>query len=84
MRSLGSSVAAGMIGLDDLCIVDALPVERRDAEIAVAQLTLDDDERHALPRELDGMGVPELVRGEAPADACFDGRLAQICSRGGG
>jgi hypothetical protein len=32
----------------------------------VAELALDDDERHALPRELDGMGVPELVGREAP------------------
>jgi hypothetical protein len=33
-------------GLDDLGVVDALKVHRRDAEIAVAQLALYDDQRH--------------------------------------
>jgi hypothetical protein len=46
--------------LDDLCIVDALQVDRRDAEVAVAGLALDDDQREALAREFDGMRVPEL------------------------
>ena len=35
----------------------------------MAELALDDDERHALARELDGMGVPELVGRKAPPDA---------------
>jgi hypothetical protein len=37
---------------------------------AVAELTLDDYQRHAFTRHLDGVGVPELVRREAPADTC--------------
>jgi hypothetical protein len=53
--------AAGMDGLDDLGVVDALQVYGCDAEVAVAELALDDDQRHALAREFDGMGVPELV-----------------------
>jgi len=38
-----------------------LEVDRGDAEVAVAELALDDDERHALVRHLDGVGVAELV-----------------------
>jgi hypothetical protein len=38
-------------------------------QAAVAELALDDDERDAFARELDGMGVPELMRREAPPDA---------------
>jgi hypothetical protein len=30
----------------------------------VAQLALNDDQRHAFARHLDGVRVPELVRGE--------------------
>lgn len=39
----------------------------------MAELALDDDQRHAFVRDLNGVGVPELVWGEAPADACGDG-----------
>ena len=63
-----------------LGVVDALQVDRRDAEVAVAELALDDDQRHALARELDGVGMPKLVRREAPADARSDGCAAQVCS----
>jgi hypothetical protein len=44
-----------MDGLDDLGVVDALQVDRREAEVAVAELALDDDQRHAFARELDGL-----------------------------
>src|SRR4051794_39317018 len=40
-------------GLDDLGVVDALEVDGGDAKVAVAELALDDDERHALVRHLD-------------------------------
>jgi hypothetical protein len=36
-----------MDGVDDLGVVDALQVDRRDAEVGVAELALDDDQRHA-------------------------------------
>src|SRR5687768_16662470 len=36
--------ASGMDGLDDLAAVDALEVDGRDAEVAVSELTLDDDQ----------------------------------------
>ena len=72
-----------MDGLDDLGVVDALQVNGRDAEIAVAQSALDDDEWHAFARELDGMGVPELVGRKAPPDARAEGGPAQLRSCGG-
>jgi hypothetical protein len=68
--------------LDDLGVVDALQVHRRDAEVAVAQLTLDDDQRDAFARELDGMGVPELVGCEAAPDPRVDGGRPQARSCG--
>ena len=40
--------AASVDGIDDLRVVDALQVDRRDAQIAVPELALDDDERHAV------------------------------------
>lgn len=39
------------------------------------ELALDDDQRNAFVRHLDGMGVPELVRREAAPDAGFSGRV---------
>src|SRR5918994_6831190 len=47
--------AAGVDGVDDLGVVDALEIDRGDAEVAVAELALDDDQRHALVRHLDGV-----------------------------
>src|SRR5215207_462562 len=72
-----------MDGFDDLFVVDALQVDRRDAEVAVAELALDDDQRHAFASQLDGVRVPELVRREASADASLDGGPAHIRSGGG-
>jgi hypothetical protein len=67
-------------GFDDLAVVDALQVDRGDAEVAVAELALDDDQWHAFAGELDGMRVPELVRREAPTDAGREGGPAQLSS----
>jgi hypothetical protein len=33
-----------------------------NAEVAVSELALDDDQRYAFARHLDGVGVAELVR----------------------
>jgi hypothetical protein len=38
--------------LDDLGVVDALEVDAGDAEVAVAELALDDDQRNAFARQL--------------------------------
>jgi len=82
-------VLNGIIGwasvdrLDDLGTVDALQVDRRDAEVAVAQLALDDDQRHPLARQFDGVRVRDLVGREASPHAVPDGGPAQVGSRGG-
>jgi hypothetical protein len=59
-----------MHGLDDLAAVDALQVDAGDAEVAMPELALDDDQRHALASHLDSMGVAELVWREASPHAC--------------
>ena len=64
--------AAGVDGVDDLGVVDALEIDRGDAEVAVAELALDDDQRHALARQLDGVRVAQLVRRKAPPDTGRD------------
>jgi hypothetical protein len=75
--------AASVDGVDDLGGVDALQVDRRDAKVAVAKLALDDDQRHALARELDGMCVRQLVWREASPDTGFECGPAQIGSHRG-
>jgi hypothetical protein len=77
-------LAAGVDGLDDLGVVDALEVDRGDAEVAVAELALDDDERRALVSHLDGVGVAELMGREAPTHAGSRGGPTQAGARGGG
>jgi hypothetical protein len=49
----------------------------------VAELALDDDQRHAFASQLDGMRMPELVRREAPTDTSHDGGAAHLRSGGG-
>src|SRR5215204_689657 len=70
--------AAGVDGVDDLGVVDALEVDRGDAEVGVAELALDDDQRYALARHLDGVGVSELVWREASPHAGLAGDAAQL------
>ena len=67
---------AGVHRSDDLFGVDALQVDAGGAEIHVAELALDDVERHALAREFDGVRVAKLVRSEAPPDARSRSRAA--------
>jgi hypothetical protein len=43
-------------GVDDLGVVDALEIDRGDAEVAVSELALDDDQRDAFAGHLDGVG----------------------------
>jgi hypothetical protein len=63
-------------GVDDLGVVDALQIDGGDAEVAVAELALDHDQRHAFARRFDRVRVSELVRREAPPDTGVDGRPA--------
>jgi hypothetical protein len=45
--------------------VDALKVNRRDAEVRVGELAWDDVERDRFGCHLDGVRVAELMRGDA-------------------
>jgi hypothetical protein len=66
----------------DLGVVDALEVDGCDAEVAVAELAEDDDQRHAFARHLDRVGVAKLVRREASPHA-GGGRCAAELGAGG-
>ena len=48
------------------------------AEVGVAELALDDVERHALAGELDGVRVAQLVRREAAPDTRLGGEPAEL------
>ena len=50
----------------------------------MAELALDADERHTFVSHLDGVGVPQLMRSEPPADTGRDGSAPQPGSSGGG
>ncbi len=65
-----------MDGVDDLAAVDALEVDRRDAEAGMPKPALDDEQRHALARQFYGVRTASLVRREAAAHAGLrsDGR----------
>jgi hypothetical protein len=75
---------SGVHGLDDLAAVDALEVDGRDAEVAVAELALDDDQRHAFAGHLDGVGVAELVWREAAPHSCRGGGAPELGACCGG
>ena len=70
--------ASGVHGVDDLAAVDALEVDGRDAEVAVPELALDDDQRYALASHLDGVRVPELVGREAAPHSRRGGGAPQL------
>jgi hypothetical protein len=66
-----------MHGGDDLLGIYPLQVDAGRAEVGVSQLALDDVQRHALTRELNGVRVTQLARGEPP-DAGADGEPAEL------
>jgi hypothetical protein len=49
----------------------------------VAELSLDDVQRHALAGQFDGMRVAQPVGGEAPPDAGAGGQSAELGANGG-
>jgi hypothetical protein len=49
--------------VDDLGAVDALQVDRGDAEVGVSELALDDEQGHTFPGHFDGVCVAELPAG---------------------
>jgi hypothetical protein len=70
--------AASVDRVNDLGAIDALEVDRRDPEVAVAELALDDDERHAFVGHFDSVGVPKLMWSEPSPDARCDRRTPQV------
>ena len=50
----------------------------------MSQLALDQRQRDALVQQLDSMGMAELVRREAPADASLRRDLVQLQPGGAG
>ena len=70
-----------MDSLDDLAAVDALQVDAGDAEVAVSELALDDNQRHALAGHLDGVGVTELMWREPAPHSCRGGGAPQLGTR---
>src|SRR6478609_12028630 len=55
--------------VDDLGVVNPLEVDAGDPQIAMAELSLDSHQWHALVRELDSARMPQLMRREPPPDA---------------
>jgi hypothetical protein len=63
---LGSSVRGGSwIAWTIFRVVEPAQVDRRDREVSVAQLALDDEQRHASARHLDRVSVSQLMRRKA-------------------
>jgi hypothetical protein len=62
-------------GLDDFAAVDALEVDRRDAEVGVAELALDYVQRNAFTGHLDSMSVTKLMRREPAPHSSYDGEV---------
>jgi hypothetical protein len=67
---------------DDLLGVDPLQVDRRGAEVGVAELALDDVERNALTGELERMRVAQRVRRKAAPDPGMGGEPAEPGANG--
>jgi hypothetical protein len=53
----------GVDGVDDLRAIDPLQVNGRDPEVRMPEMALDNDQRHALMRQLDSVRMAELMGG---------------------
>jgi hypothetical protein len=79
-----SPVLAGIIGalrawtVAMISAFDSLQIDRRDPEVCVTQLPLDDVGRGALVGELDGVSMAQLVGGEAAPHAGLGGDAPQL------
>ena len=62
-----------MDGVDDFGRVDALWVGAGDAEVCVAELALDDGQRHTFASHLDRVSVAQLTGREPASDSRLDG-----------
>jgi hypothetical protein len=55
-----------------------LQIDGGDAEVAVSELALDDDQRHAFASHLDRVGVTELMWRQATPHSSRDGGAKQL------
>jgi hypothetical protein len=67
-------------GADDLAAVDALQVDARDGKVGVPKLPLDNNQRNALVRHLDGVRVPQLMRREPATDPGGNRDVVKLCA----
>jgi hypothetical protein len=64
--------------VDDLGVIDPAEVDRSDREVGVAELTLDDEQRHAFARHLRGVSVSQLVGREPASHSGSGGGVVQL------
>jgi hypothetical protein len=54
--------------MDDLGVIDPAQVRRRDPEVGMPELALDDQKRNPFTGHLYRVGMPQLVRREPTTD----------------
>ncbi len=74
--------SAGVHGVDDLGGVDALRVGRGGVEVGVFELALDDVHRHPFARELDSVGMPQLMWRRTAVNIRLRGEFSQFGAGG--
>jgi hypothetical protein len=67
-------------GVDDLGVIDPTQIDRRDREVSVPELALNDEQRHAFARHLHRVGVSELMRREPASHTRPGGSVVQLRS----
>jgi hypothetical protein len=70
-------------GGDDLFGIDSLQVDRGCTEVRVAELALDDVQRHTLASELERVRVAQLMRREAAPHTGVGGKSAELAANSG-
>jgi hypothetical protein len=79
-RSLDHRGPAAVDGADNLARIDPLEANRRDPEVRMSELPLD-EQRDPLVRHLDRVGVPELARREPPPHPGLGRQPAKLTPR---
>ncbi len=70
-----------MHGVGDLGGVDALRVGRGGVEVGVFELALDDVHRYPFARELDSVGMPQLMWRQTAVNIRLRGEFSQFVLR---
>ena len=65
-------------GVDDLAGIDSLETNRRDPEMGMPELPLDDRQRDPFVGHFDGVSMPQLVWREPPSHTGLSGESAQL------